>query len=167
MRGSKINERQHGLWENYWENGQLASKGNWNHGFEVFDGLGGMWHENGNIEQETLLIDGKIICKLYDINGKLEREIDFTSGEYLSSIMHGMREADNQSVHNLLEMIIWHEREELGDMIESVLDEIGYVAPIPKSGDIIKILESSGNSEWLALASALKSALEFNKKKSK
>ena len=81
--------------------------------------------------------------------------------------MHGMREADNQSVHNLLEMIIWHEREELGDMIESVLDEIGYVAPIPKSGDIIKILESSGNSEWLALASALKSALEFNKKKSK
>ena len=164
MRGSKINQRQHGLWENYYENGQLQSKGNWNHGFDVFDGVGGMWHENGNIEQETLLIDGKIICKQYDINGKLEKEIDFTSGEYLATIM---QEPDEQSVRELIQLILWNEREELGDEIESLLDEIGYVAPIPKSGDIIKNLESSGNSEWLALASALKSALEFNKKKSK
>ena len=160
MRGRKINGRQHGLWENYYQNGQLQSKGNWNHGFNVFDGVGGIWYENGNIDQETVLIDGKIICKQYDIKGKLEKEIDFTSGEYLAAIMH---EPNEQSIKELIQIILWSEREELGDEIESILDDIGYVSPLPKSDDIIKMLESSGTAENLELVDAIKSAVEFNK----
>lgn len=163
IKGRIINGRRHGLWENYYENGQLQNKANWNHGFKVFDGVGGIWYENGNIEQETLLIDDKIIYKQYDINGKLEKEIDFTSGEYLATIM---QEPDEQSVRELIQLILWNEREELGIEIESLLDEIGYESPLPKSDYIIKILESSDNTENLELADALKSALEFNKNQS-
>ena len=163
FKGRIINGLRHGLWENYYENGQLQNKANWNHGFKVFDGVGGIWYDNGNIEQETLLIDDKIIYKQYDINGKLEKEIDFTSGEYLATIM---QEPDEQSVRELIQLILWNEREELSTEIESLLDEIGYESPFPKSDYIIKILESSDNTENLELADALKSALEFNKNQS-
>ena len=57
----------------------------------------------------------------------------------------------------------WNEREELGDEIENILDEIGYVSPIPKSDDIIKRVDFD-NKETKILARELKkSVLQFTK----
>ena len=51
-----------------YQNGQLETQSNWNHGFEVFDGTGREWYESGVIKYETLLIEGKIICKEYNVH---------------------------------------------------------------------------------------------------
>ncbi len=157
-RGSHIKDRRHGLCEAYYENGQLQSRGNWNHSFEVYDGVGGIWHENGKKAQEDILIDGEIICKQYDKKGKLKREINYTSGEFLYNLMNV---TDEKAIIRLLTIILWIETEELGEDAESILDEIGYVSPIPKSEDVIKLIGPKDPY----LVESFKLALKFNKKK--
>ena len=169
----EINDELHGLKRVWHQNGQLEEQSNWNHGFEVFDGTAKAWYENGVVQHEKLLIEGKIIYKQYDSNGKLENEVDFTSGEFLGSLFQS---ANEQAIQKLLEIVLWNETEELGDEVEGILDEIGYVSPIPKSVDIIKQLTGSykktanktGNENPIALKmiNSFKAALKFNKKTS-
>jgi len=172
MEEENIDEELHGLQRSWYQNGQLETQSNWNHGFEVFDGTLREWYESGVIQQEKLLIDGKIIWKQYDANGKLEREVDFTSGEFLASLFQS--DNNESKIQILLALILWNETEELGDEVEGILDEIGYVSPIPKSDDIIKKLiaaskkTAKGGTEnplSLKLISRFKKALKFNKKK--
>jgi antitoxin component YwqK of YwqJK toxin-antitoxin module len=73
--------KEDGLWEGYYHNGQLASKGNFKDG--KLDGLWESYHENGQLQSKGNFKDGITdgLEEWYHENGQLESKTCYNNGE--------------------------------------------------------------------------------------
>ena len=71
---NKTIEVKHGLWEYYYEDGQLLQRSEWRDG--VYDGIFESYYKNGQRRELSISKTGTLLCQIhYYENGQLERTI--------------------------------------------------------------------------------------------
>lgn len=77
MEGEYRNNKRHGLWISWYQNGNVWSKGEFDEGVE--EGIRVVYHENGQKYYEGKFKNGKKsgIWKFWDEKGRPVREVDF------------------------------------------------------------------------------------------
>ena len=79
--GNYLNNKKHGLWRVYNDNGQLEQEVNWKH--DIQDGITKFYNNNGQLEIEENIKNGKRngILKWFHKNGKVYREGNFKNNK--------------------------------------------------------------------------------------
>lgn len=77
MKGEYVAGKKHGLWSRWYENGQLQATGIYKNG--DLDGLWRMWFENGTKMNEVYFKNNKAEGVLYELNDKQEKASGYES----------------------------------------------------------------------------------------
>ena len=83
LKGTYRNGKREGVWEEYFDKGQLRLKGTWKNGKR--EGVWETYHDNGQLSEKRTYKDGKRegLWELYDKNGQLWKKETWKNGEII------------------------------------------------------------------------------------